>query len=399
MNRFNLAVLIFIGLTGVSFAQSNSKGYPFTLQGKIIGKDSGKIKLIYNRKSECIRDSATIKNGEFVFEGYISEPVKADIIGEQRNHFEGDPNFATIYLEPGNMQITLEAEKFGELKLTGSKAQEEYSELYQMKKPIVMRDAGMGIRFKSLSDSIKSITDKDLLKKLESARDELFQQHVRLPMQLAPIEKDFIIKHPNSYVSSELLWNFCIGEKIPLDSIKLLYNSLNKRIQNSIKGQIVRDNISRKEKSIIGTTAPDFKTKDLHQQTVTLSQFRAKNVVLLDFWASWCSSCRAATPFVNGLYERYHSKGLEIVAISVDKDQEKWVSAIKNGRTDMWHHVSTARSFSDKAENDTNENIADKYAANGFPTYVLIDKEGKIVGRWLGLSKEELEAKLSELLK
>lgn len=67
-----------------------------------------------------------------------------------------------------------------------------------------------------------------------------------------------------------------------------------------------------------GSHAPDFRLMDLHGKAVSLSDFHGK-VVLLNFWATWCGPCRIEMPAMEALYRSMQSKGLEIVAVSVDQ--------------------------------------------------------------------------------
>jgi len=65
--------------------------------------------------------------------------------------------------------------------------------------------------------------------------------------------------------------------------------------------------------------APDFTVTDLSGQTLTLSSYRGK-VVLLDFWATWCVPCREETPHLVALQNKYRDAGLAVIGISVDDD-------------------------------------------------------------------------------
>ncbi len=69
----------------------------------------------------------------------------------------------------------------------------------------------------------------------------------------------------------------------------------------------------------IGTHAPDFRLKDVDGNAVSLSEYRGK-VVLLNFWATWCGPCRVEMPAMEALYRSMKSKGLEILAVSVDQE-------------------------------------------------------------------------------
>ena len=133
----------------------------------------------------------------------------------------------------------------------------------------------------------------------------------------------------------------------------------------------------------------NFQAMDINNQTITLSQFKGEKEVLLDFWASWCVPCRQSTPHLKTLYKQYHSKGLEIIAVTCfDKNQESWVSAINQDSTNLWYHVATIFSNGETI----NEDICLDYPIMPIPRTILIDKEGKVMGSWEGYSKENEEA-------
>jgi peroxiredoxin len=70
-----------------------------------------------------------------------------------------------------------------------------------------------------------------------------------------------------------------------------------------------------------GALAPDFSLPDLTGQTISLSSYRGK-VVLLDFWATWCDPCREEIPHFVALQSQYGDQGLEIIGISMDDGPE-----------------------------------------------------------------------------
>ena len=212
----------------------------------------------------------------------------------------------------------------------------------------------------------------------------------------------FIREHPKSYVAPSYLRMIEGNELITLDSLKLIFNRLDITIQNSKIGNVIMENIRKKENIQIGMLAPDFKAIDINQQTITLNQFKNKNVVLLDFWASWCVSCREDIPFLKERYKKYHSKGLEIVAVSVDLERNAWLSAIKQDSTEKWFHIPVAEKYALGPDYITIDDIYKNYFVQLIPAKILIDKDGKIVGRWVGGSKdntESLENKLDSLLR
>ncbi len=120
-----------------------------------------------------------------------------------------------------------------------------------------------------------------------------------------------------------------------------------------------------------GKIAPDFEELLLDGKTkMKLSDLRGQ-VVLLDFWASWCGPCRAENPNVVRLYEKYKEQGFTVMSVSLDQDGTKWKDAIKKDNLVWPHHVSDLKGWQCAA--------AKKYQVRGIPFTVLIDKEGKII--------------------
>jgi thiol-disulfide isomerase/thioredoxin len=71
---------------------------------------------------------------------------------------------------------------------------------------------------------------------------------------------------------------------------------------------------------------------------VDLKSFQGK-FVLLDFWVSWCISCRESAPELIKIFSRFHSKSLEIIGIYIDNNRNAWKEAIAKDNTDIWYHL------------------------------------------------------------
>jgi thiol-disulfide isomerase/thioredoxin len=398
MKNFIISGLLLLCLNFTAFSQSIKEVKPFTLKGKIIGKDSGKIILTYPFQSKRTKDTVLVMNGAFVFKGNIVEPTKADIVGGN------DLNFASFYLEPGVMNIILTVDKFKEFRMAGSKTQEEQEKLNRLEEQLYLRINKLRSENSFKYDSLKKTTDEVILNKLKTSLDENERQLSLLNEQLKIIQNNFIYSNPKSFVSLDLLLTFDKNEIISLDSLKSAYNKIDRTTQNSTIGNIIKQDIRKKENGRIGSIAPDFKAIDfLTNKPVSYSEFEGKNVVLLDFWASWCVPCRAAFPNLKNLYKKYHSKGFEVIAVSsFDFNKKALISAIEKDSIGNWHHVPVAERFSEGPTYITKDDIYDNYFVQAIPVQILIDKDGKIVGKWLGHSKvteDELEKKLAVLFK
>ena len=119
---------------------------------------------------------------------------------------------------------------------------------------------------------------------------------------------------------------------------------------------------------------------------VSLKQSLGK-VTLIDFWASWCAPCREENPNVVALYNEFHSKGLNIISVSLDNDASKWKEAIAKDKL-SWTQVSNLKEMKDP--------IALQYNVTQIPTTFLLDSNGKIVA--IDLYGDQIKNKIKELL-
>lgn len=148
----------------------------------------------------------------------------------------------------------------------------------------------------------------------------------------------------------------------------------------------LQNELKRQRAFMVGGEAPDFVQADTAGNDVKLSSFRGK-VLLVDFWASWCGPCRKENPNVVRMYEKYKSKGFEILGVSLDSNKDRWLDAIKADKL-VWQHVSDLKGWSNA--------VAQAYSVSSIPHTILLDQNGKILAR--GLRGAALEQKLGELL-
>jgi thiol-disulfide isomerase/thioredoxin len=113
--------------------------------------------------------------------------------------------------------------------------------------------------------------------------------------------------------------------------------------------------------------------KTLDGKSFDISQYKGK-VVVVDFWATWCGPCRAELPNLKNVYEKYHSKGLEVVGVSLDENKEDLIKFLAENHLPWKILVST------EAHHSGFDNpIADNYGISGIPTVFLMNREGKVV--------------------
>lgn len=131
----------------------------------------------------------------------------------------------------------------------------------------------------------------------------------------------------------------------------------------------------KEEAPKIGALAPDFTLKDVDGKTVRLADFRGKNPVFLNFWASWCPACRQEAPENEKLQQRLGPKGLKFLPVSIDRGP----SALDDVRKFMEEFKLSFRPLL-----DSNGEVFDRWGVTAIPTTFLIDRKGKIVAKEVG---------------
>lgn len=184
-----------------------------------------------------------------------------------------------------------------------------------------------------------------------------------------------------------MLSNLSVISVLPMETYSDVYQLLDSALMATYpNNDFVRDYHEQMRKMMVlreGMVIDDIILADASGKMKNLESLRG-NVVLIDFWASWCRPCRMEIPNFKKLYESYHSSGFDIFSVSVDNDMFAWRTALEQEKM-PWINVR-----------DDQKIYSNKYNVSSIPFTILIDKEGKIIAK--GLRGPELDKAIGKAL-
>ncbi|MCM8797772.1 MAG: TlpA family protein disulfide reductase [Candidatus Omnitrophica bacterium] len=140
------------------------------------------------------------------------------------------------------------------------------------------------------------------------------------------------------------------------------------------KFSVAQDNV---EKEAI--FAQDFTLQDTDNYSVSLSEYKGVQPVVLFFWTSWCAYCRQELRILKDKYAGFSEMGIVILAINIG--EQKW----------KVEHFKAKNELNFKVLLDKQGEVADSFGVFGVPTYIFINKEGRVVAQEHYFSEERFE--------
>jgi peroxiredoxin len=380
-------ILFLVTTAVVLFSCKNLADGEYEITGNIKGIKSG---LVYLEKQDPMGmgvktiDTVKIIDGKFEIKGKTTEP---EICFIQIDKVNGKVPFI---LEGGEIEMQVDKDSLFKSKLSGTYSNDEFSkfneETNKLQKKVQKK--AMDFQMKNMAKMNEAQKNKDTV-----AMNSLRKQYELIQKDITDYTFDYPKTHSKSYISVLIVQAMFNNSKFKVKEIETVYNSLDESLKKTKPGKKVKENIDNlkkqmnaKAKIAVGIVAPNFKAPTPDGKIVSLKESLGK-VTLIDFWASWCQPCRQENPNVVALYAELHSKGLNIISVSLDNDATKWKEAIAKDKL-TWTNVSNLKQMKDP--------IAEQYGIQQIPTTFLLDATGKIVA--IDLRGDGLKAKINELL-
>lgn len=291
-----------------------------------------------------------LKNGSFSMD--ISDESGELLLFDKSNFL----TFKTFYFVPDEKLVITGT--MTDYTISGSKFYQDMGEFHELTKDL---DAKVYEAILAMEQAERDGTTPII--SYEKVMDEVEQEKGTLAL-------DYIKTHPDSDFSAYLVSTLRValfdrGESLLTERARngkmaFLINKKHVAIHGAEIAKQAREYIK------VGSEAPDFTLKTLEGTDLTLSSLRGR-YVMLDFWGTWCHWCVEGMPKVKAVSETYADK-LTVISVDCHDSEIEWKKGLDEIKIMTWTQVYNPADFALDAQ----------YAVDGFPTFVVIDPEGKI---------------------
>ena len=361
------AFLVFILLCAFfSFTQVRKN----VISGEINGLKAGDMVYLasfHNSIKEFVVDDSSVvkKDNEFSIKTYDKNEVvhlyfvpSADTLDMKKMQW------VTVFLEGlGKYSIKADIDTLYEAKIVGGVYQyPEIQKINATKDDIYLMRKRMSEAYEA--EKIDTAYINELGLKFDSTNKALHEQQLKL-----------IATYPEDIHSAYYLNNLSIfiRDSLSYKQIDSLRSLLGEKASKSLYSRNVKKCLSNFMATSVGGTAPDFTLTTPVGDTLSLSDYSGKTV-LLEFWASWCKPCRNNNPHLVQMYQKYHPMGLEVIGVACWDEADAWKKAIESDSL-TWAQVNAEEKIKGQ------DNVADTYMIVGVPTTIIVDPSGKVIFR------------------
>lgn len=353
----------------ITLAACQSKTYQIKGTAEDIA-DGDTLFLTTDLQQGIPRDTVLVKDGKFEFSGETDSTYFCVIYSKK-----DETATTSLFVEPGTIKVII-SKTPGASRVGGTNINDEWQR---------MNDSTMVIG-KEINNIAEKLYAND--KATQADQEKAMSRIEQLNKHFSTI----VLKTTERNIQNELgcfLLTMYPEDIIPnsdrLRLIKMMPQEMRQRESVKQMEQLI-GNIAKTEE---GATIEDFTMNTITGAPLSvMSEVKKNRITILDFWASWCAPCRQEMPLMLDIYKTYKDKGLGIVGISLDEDDDAW----KKGTEQLgipWPQMSDLKGWENAA--------AQTFNITSIPHTIVLDQNGKILRR--GLRGEQLQQFVAEQLK
>ena len=362
---FFLFLLIFVLAACQQQVKEKETMGEYTLSGTVDTPVEGYV-FLQKREEGALQtvDSVMAEDHQFTFTGEIAFPEVYYLnIPETRT-------LIPLFLEPSGIVVDINTTNVDQTAIEGSETQDTYESYLDVLDSYDGRMKDTYALYRHAENS--GLVDK--MDEYDSTMDAIYEEKSEYIRQ-------YILNNAASPVTPYIVYRN--SYMFELDDLKRFKENFDPSLQNSPYMAFIDEYTKTLERVAVGKLYVSFTMQDTAGTYVPVSDLVGGQIVLLDFWASWCGPCRQENPNLVATYHRFKDKGFEIVGISLDTEKERWIQAIHEDEL-TWPHLSDLSGWGNHA--------ADLYGVRSIPANVLLDKDGYIIAK--NLKGDELGKKL-----
>lgn len=379
-----IGIILLLLNTQAVWAQQDN----YTVSGKIKGLDSHMMFVSIRDaavKGGFRRDSIKVNNETFSYTAPIKEMTMISISPgiervvkrAGRGYYPVKSSLLQFMASPGaKIKFSGKITDFVDAYPSGDAANDGFAKLNKIVFPIMNESVNLTLKIAN-----KIVTDSVEIEKLKKTIEELDDKVVK-------VKEKFISDNLSSPTAVWLLSDMMIRSQISNERAAELFSKIDKNKLVAIPFYTeVAKRVDGFNSTGIGKMVPDINTANTYDgKRFDLASLRGKYVVI-DFWGTWCGPCVSGMPKMKEYLDKYKTK-MEIVGVAQESDNgDKWRKFLSDKPEYQWHHVLS------RSDND----YILKFNVAGFPTKIIVDPKGKIVGRYVG-EDDAIYKKLDALL-
>ncbi|MBN2616063.1 MAG: AhpC/TSA family protein [Bacteroidales bacterium] len=315
-------------------------------------------------------DSSTLKEGKGMLTGKVKAPELLYLTLSKFNVY------IPIWVENSHITVDAGLNSLNHPTIKGSKVQDQYYAFMDSTQQFSVKEKSLAMEYRNASSN----KDQAKMRAVEASYDSLQTQKIDYLLGYAE-------RHNKSVISPYIVMSNSFALTLP--QLEKVTNSFDTTLAQNEYVKFLKERVSTLNRVAIGQPYINFTLNNPEGKPVSLeSVVKTHKYTLVDFWASWCMPCRAENPNVVKAYKEFHKKGFTVFGVSLDKNHDNWVAAIKKDGLD-WTQVSDLKFWNSEA--------GKLYGVQSIPHNVLIGPDGKIVAK--NLRGANLQDTLKKLLK